>query len=386
MSNKKNKQIPFNKPFLTGKEIIYLKESLTSNHWSGDGPFTKKCQQLLQELTEASAVLLTHSCTAALEMSALLLDISTGDEIILPSYAFPSTVNAFILRGACPVFVDIREDTLNLDESKIEEKITAKTKAICLIHYAGIGCEMDPIMELACKYKISVIEDAAQALSAKYKKLALGSIGQLGTLSFHETKNCICGEGGALLINDASLVERAEIIREKGTNRTKFFKGEVDKYTWVDIGSSFLPSDLLAAVLCAQLENIEEIQSKRKKIYQNYFDGLRDLEVKDRLRLPIVPKNVTPNFHMFYIILPSNKDRDTLMAKLQRKGIKAIFHYLPLHLSEMGKRFGYKQGDFFLTEVLSGRILRLPFYNDLSEEDQKYIIETITGLLSGDGC
>lgn len=376
-------KIPFNKPYLSGKELQYIKLAVESMKISGDGIFTSRCQEFLMEKFGVIKALLTTSCTHALEMAYLLIDIQPGDEIIVPSFTFPSTVNAFVLRGAKPVFVDIRKDTLNMDISHIISKISTKTKAICLMHYAGIGCEMDSIMKIAHEHNLFVIEDAAQGINAKYKGKYLGSIGHFGAYSFHETKNYICGEGGALLINDDQFIERAEIIREKGTNRNKFFRGEIDKYTWVDVGSSYLPSDILAAYLFAQLENLEKINEARRNIFEYYYNNLRGLENKEKIRLPYIPGSCVPNYHMFYIIFSSPEERDRIMFKLREAGIDAIFHYLPLHTSRMGKKFRYKDGDLPVTEKISACLLRLPFYNAITKNEQDYIIDHLNKLLRG---
>jgi len=374
-------KIPFNKPYLTGKELGYIQESLKSGNIVGNGGFTKKCESLMEKIFGAKKVLLTGSCTDAIEMASLLANLETDDEVIVPSFTFVSTVNAFILRGAKPIFVDIREDTLNMDETKIEEKITDRTKAIFPVHYAGVSCEMDTIMDIAGRYKLSVVEDAAQGVYAKYKGKYLGAIGNLGTYSFHGTKNYTCGEGGALVINDESLIERAEILREKGTNRSKFLRGEIDKYTWVDVGSSFLLSDVLASFLYAQLENLDEINRKRKAIFEFYYENLKELEEAGELRLPIIPDGCETNYHLFYILLHSEEKRNFLMDQLKDAGIQAVFHYVPLHNSPMGMRFGYRDGDLPLTESLSGRLLRLPFYADLELEEQKFVVNMVRKIL-----
>ena len=374
-------KIPFNKPYLTGKELGYIQESLKSGNIVGNGRFTKKCESLMEKIFGAKKVLLTGSCTDAIEMASLLANLETDDEVIVPSFTFVSTVNAFILRGAKPIFVDIREDTLNMDETKIEEKITGRTKAIFPVHYAGVSCEMDTIMDIAGRYKLSVVEDAAQGVYAKYKGKYLGAIGNLGTYSFHGTKNYTCGEGGALVINDESLIERAEILREKGTNRSKFLRGEIDKYTWVDVGSSFLLSDVLASFLYAQLENLDEINRKRKAIFEFYYENLKELEEAGELRLPIIPDGCETNYHLFYILLHSEEKRNFLMDQLKDAGIQAVFHYVPLHNSPMGMRFGYRDGDLPLTESLSGRLLRLPFYADLELEEQKFIVNMVKKII-----
>lgn len=364
-------KIPFNKPSFTGNELNYIKESVLNGQISGDGEFTKKCHELLKKQFGAKKVLLTTSCTHALELASLLIDLKEGDEVIVPSYTFVSTVNAFMLRGAKPIFVDIKPDTKNLNEDLIEEKITERTKAIFPVHYAGIACNMDKINTLAKKYNLYVIEDAAQGVNAKYKDTYLGTIGTLGCYSFHETKNFISGEGGALVINDDRFIERAEIIREKGTNRSKFFRGEVDKYTWVDIGSSYLPSDLLAAFLYAQLESMNSINNKREQLYNNYLNSLKTLG--SIIELPTIPNDCTPNFHMFYILVQNEHIRKELIDHLKKYSIFSVFHYVPLHISPMGKKLGYTKGDFPVTENISNRILRLPFYNDLTIEEQNYV-------------
>jgi dTDP-4-amino-4,6-dideoxygalactose transaminase len=369
--------IPFNHPSLAGNELEYIQQALAAEHISGDGLFTKKCNSLLEHELGIPKALLTTSCTHALEMFALLLDIQPGDEVILPSFTFVSTVNAFVLRGARPLFLDIRPDTLNLDESLLEAKITPRTKAIAVVHYAGVGCEMDAILETANRHDIPVVEDNAHGLFGKYKGKYLGTFGALAAQSFHETKNFTCGEGGALLINDPHLVERAEIIREKGTNRSRFFRGQVDKYTWVDIGSSYLPSDILAAFLYAQLENRTTIQNQRKKVWEQYHEGLKDWAAKHEVRLPCIPAHCDQPYHMFYLLLPTLELRQGLIAHLRQRNIMSVFHYLPLHLSEMGVRFGGQPGDCPVTERVSDQLVRLPFYNSLTAEDQQYVIESI---------
>jgi dTDP-4-amino-4,6-dideoxygalactose transaminase len=369
--------IPFNQPFVVGKEFEYIQKTIENMDLSGDGAITKKCHALLEEILGVPKVLLTTSCTHALEMSALLLNIQPGDEVICPSFTFVSTVNAFIFSGTNPIFIDIRPDTLNMDESKLEQLITSKTKAIVPVHYAGVGCEMDTILEIAEHYNIAVVEDNAHGLFAKYKGKYLGTFGSLATQSFHETKNFTCGEGGALVINDPYYIERAEIIREKGTNRSKFFRGQVDKYTWVDIGSSYLPSGILAAFLYAQLEERELIQNKRKQIWKYYYQHLQDWALEHNIRLPIVPDYCDQAYHMFYILLPSLEERQALIAHLKAQGINSVFHYLPLHLSKMGQKFGGKEGDCPVTEQVSERLLRLPFYNGLTQADQEKIVESI---------
>ena len=370
-------KIPFNKPYLGGKELEYIQENIKSGNIIGNGEYTRKCEDLLEKTFNANRVLLTNSCTDALEMASLLIGLGPGDKVIVPSYTFVSTVNAFILCGAKPIFVDIREDTLNMDEAKIEEKITDKTRAIFPVHYAGVACKMDTIMDIAERYNLFVVEDAAQGVNAKYNERYLGTIGDLGMYSFHGTKNYTCGEGGAILINNNDFTERAEIIREKGTNRSKFLRGEIDKYTWIDIGSSYLLSDILAAFLYAQLENLEEIKKKRKEIFDFYFESLKKLEETGKLRLPITPSNCETNYHLFYVLLPSEEKRNSLIDKLKRAGIQAVFHYIPLHTSPMGARFGYREGDLPITESISGRLLRLPFYTGLTKEEQESIITAL---------
>ena len=380
MKNKMAK-IPFNKPSFSGKELDYIKESVLSWHISGDGQFTKKCHELLEKRFCAKKVLLTTSCTHALELASLLLDLKEGDEVIVPSYTFVSTVNAFMLRGAKPVFVDIKESTKNIDENLIEEKITKNTKAIFPVHYAGVSCEMDKINKIAKKYNLYVVEDAAQAVNAKYKNKYLGTIGTFGCYSFHETKNYICGEGGALVINDERFIERAEIIREKGTNRSKFFRGEIDKYTWVDIGSSYLPSDILAAFLFAQLEKMDEITETRKKIYDFYYENLIG-EIKGKLELPVIPGDCVSNYHMFYILLENEIKRNNLISHLKDKQISSVFHYVPLHISQMGLNLGYKSGDLPVTEDVSRRLLRVPFYNTITSIEQNSVLNNIKSFFA----
>jgi dTDP-4-amino-4,6-dideoxygalactose transaminase len=370
-------RIPFNKPSLVGPELDYIAEAVGRGHISGDGEFTEKCRLLLEKELGAARVLLTTSCTHALEMAALLLDIRPGDEVIVPSFTFVSTVNAFVLRGAHPVFADIRPDTLNLDETRLEALITSRTRAIVPVHYAGVGCEMDAILAVARRHGVAVVEDNALGLFGRYRGRHLGTFGALATQSFHETKNFTSGEGGALVINDPSYVERAEIIREKGTNRSRFFRGQIDKYTWVDLGSSYLLSDVLAALLYAQLEAREQIQARRRRIWERYHQFLRDWAATRGVGLPIVPSHCEQTYPMFYVLLPLLAQRQALIAHLKAHGILGVFHYLPLHLSEMGQRFGGKPGDCPVTENVSDRLLRLPFYNSLSEADQDFVVSTI---------
>jgi len=370
-------RIHFNKACFEGKELAYIAEAIHNGHVSGDGPFTKKCHQFLEETLGVRKALLTTSCTDALEMSAILLNIEPGDEVIVPSFTFVTTVNSYVLRGAHPVFADIREDTLNIDEKLLESLITSRTKAVVPVHYAGVGCEMDTITQFAERHGIAVVEDNAHGLLAKYRGRYLGTFGCMATQSFHETKNVTCGEGGALLINDAELVERAEIIREKGTNRSRFFRGQVDKYTWVDIGSSFLPSDIVAAFLYAQLEALDAIQRRRKAIWDHYNDRLVDWAAEHGVRLPFVPEHCDQSYHMYYLLLPSLEDRQQMIAHLREMGVQSVFHYLPLHLSDMGLRLGGVRGACPVTEDMSDRLLRLPFWNDLTEERLELVVGAI---------
>jgi dTDP-4-amino-4,6-dideoxygalactose transaminase len=369
--------IPFNRPTFQGREQDYLAQAIANGHISGDGPFTRRCRELLEAALGVPRVLLTTSCTHALEMSALLLGLQPGDEVIVPSFTFVSTVNAFVLHGARPVFLDIRPDTLNLDEGLLEAAITPKTRAVVPVHYAGVGCEMDAINALAARHGVAVVEDNAHGLCGAYHGRPLGTFGRLATLSFHETKNFSCGEGGALLINDPDLIERAEIIREKGTNRSRFFRGQVDKYTWVDLGSSYLPSDLLAAILAAQLEMRDTIQAQRRRVWETYHAGLADWAAARGVRLPVVPAHCAQAFHMFYLLLPSLDMRTALIAHLKARGIQAVFHYLPLHLSDMGRQFGGRPGDCPVTEDVSDRLLRLPFFNTLSADELARVVDAV---------
>ncbi len=372
--------ISFNKPHICGKEIEYIKDAIAKNHLSGDGYYTKKCQKWLEQETGTRKALLTHSCTAALEMSAILADIKPGDEIIMPSFTFVSTANAFVLRGGVPVFVDIRPDTMNLDQNLIEAAITEKTKAIVPVHYAGVACDMDAIMAIAERYNLIVIEDAAQGILCTYKGRPLGSIGHLATLSFHETKNITSGEGGALLVNDPRFIERAEIIREKGTNRSKFFRGEVDKYSWVDIGSSFLPGDLVAAFLYAQIENASAITAKRLAVWQAYYQGLKPLADQGWLELPVIPVDCQHNAHMFYIKVKNIEIRSDLIERLKNDRIYTVFHYVPLHSAQAGLKYARFYGVDHHTTSHSERLLRLPLYADLDREEIETIIEHIKKL------
>lgn len=370
-------KIPYNRPSIVGSELEYIQQSIAAGHISGDGPFTKKCHSLLEQILGVPKTLLTTSCTHALEMTALLLEIKPGDEVIFPSFTFVSTVNAFVLRGARPIFVDIRRDTLNLDENLLEAYITPNTRAIIAMHYAGIACEMDPIMQISQRYNLAVVEDNAHGLFGKYKGRYLGTFGCMATQSFHETKNFSCGEGGAIIINDPAYIERAEIIREKGTNRNRFFRGLVDKYTWVDIGSSYLPSDMLAAYLYAQLELWVAIQAKRKCIWQAYDVALRDWAERNSIRRPVIPSYCEQAYHLYYLLLPNLEQRQAFISYLKEKGIMAVFHYLPLHLSQMGLRFGGQVGDCPVTEEISDRLVRLPLFYDLHADEHSYVVECI---------
>lgn len=370
-------RIPFNKPYLVGTESTYMAQCLADARLSGDGPFSKHCHALMQEKFGAGSVLLTTSCTAALEMAALLCDLQPDDEVILPSYTFVSTANAFVLRGAKPVFVDIRADTLNLDEKLVAEAITDRTRVIVPVHYAGVACEMDAINAIALRHGLRVVEDAAQGVNATYKGAYLGTLGDFGAYSFHETKNFVCGEGGALLSNRAADAERAEIIREKGTNRAKFHRGQVDKYTWVDVGSSFLPADLLAAFLYAQLEHMEEITRKRRWVFESYRTALQPLAERGLVRPPIIPGECGTNYHMFYMLTADLETRTALLARLQQAGILAVFHYVPLHSSPVGIKLGYRAGMLPLTESLSDQLVRLPFYAGLTAGEINEVVRAI---------
>jgi dTDP-4-amino-4,6-dideoxygalactose transaminase len=376
-------RIPFNKPSFAGPEAKYIAEAIERGHISGDGFFTKRCHELLEKTLGVRKVLLTTNCTHALEMSALLLDLKAGDEVIFPSYAFVTTVNAFVLRGAKPVFADVREDTLNLDETKIEALITPRTKAIVPLHYAGVACEMDPILELAKRRGLPIVEDNAHGLFAKYKGRFLGTLGALATQSFHETKNFSCGEGGALLINDERYLERAEILREKGTDRSRFLRGLVHKYEWVDLGSSYLPSDLLAAYLLAQLEARDSIQARRRAIWERYLRELPDWATQHGATLPRVPAHCEQPWHLFHILLRSTAQREALISHLEQRGILAVFHYLPLNLSPMGRRFGGREGQCPVAESAAARLIRLPLYNALSESEQGEVIEAMKTFSEG---
>ena len=372
--------IPFNKPYLTGKELHYISEAHARGQLAGDGYFTKKCNAWLEEKTGCHKALLTHSCTAALEMAAILADIQPGDEVIMPSYTFVSTANAFVLRGGVPVFVDIREDTLNIDERLIEAAITPHTKAIVPVHYAGVACEMDTIMAIARKHNLLVIEDAAQGVMATYKGYPLGSIGDLGCYSFHETKNIISGEGGALLINNPAFADRAEIIREKGTNRSQFFRAQVDKYTWVDIGSSYLPGELIAAFLWAQMEDADAITAKRLEIWNHYHQAFEGLEASGRLRRPVVPDDCEHNAHMYYLLLRGIDDRSRFISIMKEKGVGCVFHYVPLHSSRFSCDQFQSAPSLPLTVSISEKLVRLPFWLNLNQSIELVIASSVFTL------
>ncbi|MDX1922064.1 MAG: dTDP-4-amino-4,6-dideoxygalactose transaminase [Alphaproteobacteria bacterium] len=373
-------RIPFNLPHMTGKEMEYIAQSHRNGKLAGDGPFTKQCHGWLEQRTGSAKALLTHSCTAALEMAALLLDIRPGDEIIMPSYTFVSTANAFVLRGGVPVFVDIRPDTLNLNENLIEEAITPRTRAIVPVHYAGVACEMDAIMGIAKKHKLAVVEDAAQGVMASYKGRALGSIGDLGAYSFHETKNVISGEGGALLVNRPDMQLRAEIIREKGTDRSRFFRGEVDKYTWQEVGSSFLPGELIAAFLWAQFEQADEITKGRMEAWNYYHDQLSHLEGKGVLRRPLIPNACQHNAHMYYVLLAEGIDRQYVLNEFKKQDISCVFHYVPLHSSPAGLKYGRAHGELNVTDKQAERLVRLPLWVGLSRAQQDNVIDILKAL------
>lgn len=372
--------IPFNKPFVTGKELEYIQQAICNTHLSGNGEFTQKCHAWFQSEIGCCKAFLTDSCTAALEMAAILADIQPGDEVIMPSYTYVSTANAFVLRGGVPVFVDIRPDNLNIDESKIEAAITPKTKVIVPVHYAGVGCEMNTIMEIAQRHQLLVIEDAAQGVASAYKGQPLGSIGHLAAVSFHETKNVTCGEGGALLVNYPQWCDRAEIIWQKGTNRSQFLRGLVDKYSWVDIGSSYFPSEINAAFLWAQLESAAAITHKRIDIWQQYHQAFAELEAQGKVRRPIIPAECQHNAHMYYLLLPDLDSRTTLIEKLKVCGINAVFHYVPLHLSPAGRKYGKPHGDLLLTQELSDRLVRLPLWVGM-EESVEYVIQQVIAVV-----
>jgi dTDP-4-amino-4,6-dideoxygalactose transaminase len=374
--------VRFNRPYTTGTELEYIKEAIEGAHLSGNGPFTRRCAEWLEQRLGAERALLTHSCTGALEIAALLTEIQPGDEVILPSFTFTSTATAFALRGARLVFVDIREDTLNLDESLVEDAVTDQTRVLVAVHYAGVSCQMDKLLEIAKRHGLVLIEDAAQALGSSFQGEPLGTLGALGALSFHETKNIISGEGGALLANNAGLVERAEVIQEKGTNRQAFFRGQVEKYSWIDIGSSFAASELVAAFLWAQLEAADWLIEQRLAIWNAYHTGLSDLEAAGLLRRPVVPDEVVHNGHLYYVLLPSEERRDLTLDALAREGVQTVFHYVPLHSSPAGLRYGKRAGDLPITERTSATLLRLPIWVGLSDEKISHVIAALHRVLS----
>lgn len=372
--------VVFNRPCVVGNELEYMKQSIALGHISGDGEFSRKCHSFLENALGVQKALLTTSCTHALEMAALLLDIQPGDEVIVPSFTFVSTINAFVLRGALPKFIDCRRDTINMDDNQLEKLITKRTKAIIPVHYAGVACEMDEIVSIAARHQVPIVEDNAHGFFGKYKGKFLGTFGTFATQSFHETKNITCGEGGALLINDPSYIEQAEIIREKGTNRSRFFRGMVDKYSWVSMGSSYLPSDILAAFLFAQLEVWEKVQAKRQHIWNFYNENLKSWADRQGVRLPFIPSECEQPWHMFYMLLPDLKRRTAIMSHLKTKGVDTVFHYLPLHLSDMGMSFGGKPGDCPVTEQVSDQLLRLPMFYDLSDSDLEQVVDGVTSF------
>jgi dTDP-4-amino-4,6-dideoxygalactose transaminase len=373
----------FNRPHVTGRELGYIQQAIDNAHLSGNGAFARRCQEWLEQRTGTSRSLLTNSATAALEMAALLVDAKPGDEVIMPSFTFVSTANAFVLRGAVPVFVEIREDTLNLDERLIEAAITPRTTTIAPVHYAGVGCEMDAIMDIAHRHGLRVVEDAAQCLLATYRGKPLGAIGDLGALSFHETKNIHCGEGGAILVNDPALADRADILQEKGTNRRQFFRGQVDKYSWIDVGSSYLPSEISAAFLAAQLEDAETITARRMEIWEAYHSGFADLEARGVLRRPIIPADRRHNAHIYYVLMPDLESRTRAIKDLAEAGVNAVFHYVPLHSARAGQRFGRAAGDLSITSDMSERLIRLPLWPDLSAADVDHVIDAVRRVTRG---
>jgi dTDP-4-amino-4,6-dideoxygalactose transaminase len=377
MANSEPFKIPFNRPSRGRHGVDHAAEALSSSHWSGDGPFSRRCASFLEEELDIPKALLTTSCTHALEMAAFLSELDPGEEVIIPSFTFVSTANAFVVRGAKPVFADIRPDTLNIDETRWEDLITPRTRALVAVHYAGVGCEMDTILQTAAQKGILVVEDNAHGLFGRYRERYLGTLGTFATQSFHETKNFSCGEGGALLINEPEFVERAEIIREKGTDRSRFFRGQVDKYSWLDVGSSYLPSDILAAILLEQLEDRQAIQDRRRRVWLQYEEALKDWAEELGIGLPTVPSHCEQSYHMFYLLMPSLGHRQAFIAHLGEAGILAVFHYLPLHLSPMGRRFGGREGACPVTESVSDCLVRLPFYTELTPDDQDYVIEQV---------
>jgi dTDP-4-amino-4,6-dideoxygalactose transaminase len=376
--------IPFNRPLFLEQSLEYVRAAYRNMHVSGDGVFSRRCEAFLAQQLGAARVLLTTSCTDALEMCALLLDLQPGDEVLMPAFTFVSTANAFVLRGARPVFVDIRPDTLNLDERRLEAAITVRTKAVVVVHYGGVGCEMDPIMAIAARHGLTVVEDNAHGLFGAYRGRLLGSFGALATLSFHETKNLSCGEGGALVINDPRLVERAEILREKGTNRSRFFRGEIDRYTWIDVGSSFLLSEILAAILWAQIEQADRIQAQRRTLFERYQAGLQDWAAAHGMALPLPPPHVAPSYHLFALLASAPAQQRELLAHLKTRGVNAVFHYQPLHLAPQGRRLGGQPGQCPVTESMAERIVRLPFHFDLTREEQDYVIASVKAFPASD--
>ncbi|MDP7029460.1 MAG: dTDP-4-amino-4,6-dideoxygalactose transaminase [Phycisphaerales bacterium] len=384
--DREQQHVPFNRPYVVGPEFKYLADAIVRGHSAGDGHYTRLCSDLLQQRSGASSVLLTTSCTSALELAALLLDIQPGDEVIMPSYTFVSTANAFVLRGAKPVFVDIREDTLNMDERLIEAAITGRTRAIVPVHYGGVACDMDVIMDISRRHCIPVVEDAAQGVNATWKGKWLGTIGDIGTWSFHETKNVICGEGGAIVLNDKALIERAEILREKGTNRSQFLRGQVDKYTWVDVGGSFLLSDLLSAFLFAQLEHMDDITRRRKSLWQRYDDALRPVSERLGLDLPVVPDGCVSNCHMYHVRVRSMEERDAMIADLRKRDMQSVFHYVPLHTSPFARGKGWSDYGLPITEREWSRLLRLPLYPELQDEDVDQVIDSVIQTVSTQVC
>jgi dTDP-4-amino-4,6-dideoxygalactose transaminase len=370
-------KIPFNKPFIAGKELFYIAQAVQYGNLAGDGEFTKRCSRLMEERFDIPRVLLTPSCTAALEMAVMLYNIGPGDEVLMPSFTFVSTANAVVRLGATPRFVDVCPDTLNISPDAMRQAVSSKTRALLPVHYGGVSCDMDPIGDLAKEINCPIIEDAAQGVNAFYGNKALGSIGALGAYSFHDTKNYICGEGGALCVNDESLIERAENIRNKGTNRSQFIQGTVDKYTWVDVGSSYVPNELSCAFLFGQLELLDQIADRRKRVFDNYHAALKPLEDAGHLRLPVIPPNCTSNYHMFYVVLKSGQARTDLLNFLRVREIQSVFHYIPLHSSPMGRKVSPSSQDLPVTDDLSQRLLRLPFYHDISDSNQRTVADAI---------
>ncbi len=372
-----SRPVPFHRPTRVGREIEYLAQAFADDRLAGDGPFTARCERLLEECVEVPRALLTTSCTHALEMAALLLDVGPGDEVVLPSFTFPSTANAFVLRGARPVFVDVRPDTLNLDETLLADRLGPRTRAVVVVHYAGVAAALDAITALAAERGVPVVEDNAHGLFGRFRGRPLGSFGALATLSFHATKNLTCGEGGALLVNDPELCARAEIVREKGTDRSRFVRGEVARYSWVDVGSSYLPSELLAAVLLAQLESRDEVQAARRRVWERYLAGLADWAPANGVGLPRVPPECEPAYHLFYLLMPSAADRQRLIEHLRRRGVHATFHFQPLHLARMGRRFGGRPGELPVTESVSERLVRLPFFTALGDAEVDRVVAAV---------